>query len=172
MTTKPVPGSTAPHLEVETVSSDRWRLADQSPENLTMVVFYRGLHCPICKTYLRELEDKLENFQGVGINAIAVSGDTQERAEQAKTDWGLERLTVGYDFDIAAMRRWGLYISPAASAGEPPLFGEPALFLVRPDKTLYYAAVNNAPWGRPQLEDVLSGIEFALAKDYPIRGTE
>jgi hypothetical protein len=32
------------------------------PENFTLLAFYRGLHCPLCKKYLIELEDLLGDF--------------------------------------------------------------------------------------------------------------
>ena len=50
------PRQPVPALEVPTVDGDVWRLADQRPGNFTMVVFYRGYHCPICSKYLGELE--------------------------------------------------------------------------------------------------------------------
>ncbi len=37
-----IPRQPVPALEVETVGGGTWRLADQSPENFTLVVFYRG----------------------------------------------------------------------------------------------------------------------------------
>lgn len=43
-----MPRQPVPALEVPTVGGGTWRLADQHPESFTMVVFYRGLHCPIC----------------------------------------------------------------------------------------------------------------------------
>ena len=44
------PRQPVPALEVDTLDGP-WSLADQSSENFTMVVFYRGLHCPICSRY-------------------------------------------------------------------------------------------------------------------------
>jgi hypothetical protein len=69
------------------------------------------------------------------------------------------------------MHEWGLYISKAAFDYEPEIFAEPGLFLVKPDKTLYYVALNNAPFARPRFDDVLGGLEFILSKNYPTRGT-
>ena len=43
-----IPRQPVPALEVPTVGGTGWRLADQKPETFTLVVFYRGLHCPIC----------------------------------------------------------------------------------------------------------------------------
>ena len=41
------PRTKTPDLEFETVDGNTWRLADQKPKNFTMIVAYRGLHCPI-----------------------------------------------------------------------------------------------------------------------------
>ena len=61
-------------------------------------------------------------------------------------------------------------MSRAIKEKEPALFSEPGLFLVDPDGTVFYEAVTSAPWGRPRIEDVLNGIDFVLANDYPARG--
>jgi nitric oxide reductase subunit B len=53
---------------------------------------------------------------------------------------------------------------------EPALFSEPGVFLVRPDGTLYYGAVQTMPFARPSFQDLLGAIDFAIAKDYPARG--
>lgn len=171
MTHKLTPKQTAPQLSVATVNGETWTLAEQNPPNYTMIVFYRGLHCPICKSYLADLEDKLSQFKNLGVEAIAISGDNLEKAQQAKTEWGLDNLTVGYGQTLESMREWGLYISKAAFDYEPEIFAEPGLFLVKPDKTLYYVALNNAPFARPRFDDVLGGLEFILSKNYPTRGT-
>ena len=53
---------------------------------------------------------------------------------------------------------------------EPALFTEPGLFLVRPDGTLYWAAIQTMPFARPGFADVLKALDFVIAKDYPARG--
>jgi hypothetical protein len=68
-----------------------------------------------------------------------------------------------------------LYISTSrgqTSIGieEPALFAEPGVFIVRPDGTLYYGAVQTMPFARPQFQDLIGAIDFAVAKDYPARG--
>ena len=49
------PRQTVPALEVSTLQGS-WALTSQAPDNFTMVVFYRGLHCPLCSKYLAELD--------------------------------------------------------------------------------------------------------------------
>ena len=164
------PTRPAPPLTVETVSGGAWTLAERRPERFTMIVFYRGLHCPVCRAYLVDLERKIDDFAGRGVEVIAVSGDDAERARRTVEEWKLDRLTVGYGQSVASMREWGLFVSRAIKDTEPALFGEPGLYLIQPDGTVHYAALNSLPFGRPRLDDMLAAIDFVVAKDYPPRG--
>lgn len=171
--TKLLTGTPAPKLEVETLDGQLWKLSEQTPKNYTMVVFYRGWHCPICKRYLAELERQLSDLTKLGIEAITLSGDSKEQAQKSKDQWGLEQVTLGYGLRHESMRQWGLYVSKGAFGNEPPLFGEPALFLVRPDGVVVYAAINSAPFGRPSFSEIASSIDYMLKKNsYPIRGAD
>jgi hypothetical protein len=84
-------------------------------------------------------------------------------------------VRFAYGLSLKSARQWGLYISASrgkTSIGieEPALFSEPGVFLVKPDGTLYYGAVQTMPFARPQFQDLLGAIDFAVAKDYPARG--
>jgi peroxiredoxin len=160
----------APPLEIKLLDGGTWRLADAKPAAFTMIVVYRGLHCPICKTYLGQLEASLPDFEKRGVDVIAVSTDSRQRAAQTQAEWGLGNLTVGYELSIATARDWDLYISSAIRDGEPPQFAEPGLFLVKADGTLFYAAHASAPWGRPPLDQMLRGIDIATERKMPARG--
>ncbi|GAA3968433.1 peroxiredoxin-like family protein [Allohahella marinimesophila] len=164
------PRMQAIELNLDTVGGQSWSLADQTPDTFTLLVFYRGMHCPVCKTYLQTLEKNLGDFRNRGVNVIAVSMDDKERAEQSVKDWGLEALTVGYGLTEAAARGWDLYISEAVSDKEPDRFSEPALHLVRPDNTIYASSIQSMPFARPALDDLLKAIDFVVEKNYPARG--
>jgi peroxiredoxin len=169
------PRQPAPALEVATVGGGTWRLADRAPENFTMIVFYRGLHCPICSNYLHDLEHKLPAFAEHGVEAVVISGDDEARAAQAKEEWKLPSLTVGYGLTLDQARAWGLYVSAGigkTSIGieEPALFSEPGLFLVRPDGTLYFASIQTMPFARPAFGDILKAVGVVLQRNYPARG--
>ena len=78
------PRQPVPELSVPTVGGGTWTLSEQSPENFTMIVFYRGYHCPICSKYLGDLNKKLGRFADLGVEAIAISDDGLERAENRR----------------------------------------------------------------------------------------
>jgi peroxiredoxin len=165
-----VPRQPVPGLEVQTTAGGAWRLADQKPTNFTMIVFYRGLHCPICKVYLKELDGKLDEFAKRGVDVIAISTDSRERAEQTQREWGLARLKIGYGLAIGRAREWGLFISRAIKEPEPAEFAEPGIFLVKPDGTLYCSSINSMPFARPAFEQILGAVAFVTANNYPARG--
>jgi len=169
------PRRPVPSLEFDTLGGGRWSLAAQKPQNFTMVVFYRGLHCPVCRRYTTELNGMIGEFEKRGVSTVITSTDPKERAGQAKEQWGLPNLTVGYGVSIDKAREWGLYISTSrgmTSAGieEPPLFAEPGLFLVKPDGTLYWSNVSTMPFARPHFSEISAAIDFAVSKNYPARG--
>ena len=168
MTVKP--RQPAPSLAVKLLDGSTWRLRDAKPASFDMIVVYRGLHCPVCKTYLGELETKLPEFAKRGVDVIALSTDSRERAERAKADWGLANLRIGCELSIANAREWDLFISTAIRDGEPPEFSEPGLFLTKPDGTLFFASRGSAPWGRPPLDQMLRGIDVATERKMPARG--
>ena len=157
-------------LSLDTIGGKHWTLDEQQPDTFTMLVFYRGFHCPVCKTYLQTLEKKLGDFRDRGVNVIAISMDDKVRAEQSVKEWGLKELTVGYGLTEAAARGWDLYISEAISDKEPDRFSEPGLHLIRPDNTMYASAVQSMPFARPALDDLLKAIDFVVEKNYPARG--
>ncbi len=169
------PRQQVPEISLPTVGGENWSLSEQLPQNFTMIVIYRGLHCPICATYLKDLNSKIEKFSERGVNVFVASSDTQERAEKAKTDWGLDKLTIGYGLSLEKGRELGLYISTSkgkTSTGvvEPDLFIEPGLFLVRPNSELYFATVQTMPFARPSFTDILGALDFVIKNDYPGRG--
>jgi peroxiredoxin len=168
MTVKP--REPAPPLQVQLLDGSTWRLRDAKPATFEMIVVYRGLHCPICKTYLGELEAKLPEFSERGVDVIAVSTDSRDRAQRARTEWGLDKLRLGCELSIANARDWDLFISRAIREGEPPEFSEPGLFLIKPDGTLFFASRGSAPWGRPAFDQMLRGIDFAMERKIPARG--
>jgi peroxiredoxin len=170
-----MPRQPVPELAVPLVEGGTWRLGERRPERFTLIVFYRGLHCPICSRYLTDLDGRIEEFAKRGVDVIAISSDTAERARESAARWKLQNLRLGFDLSLDAAREWGLYISSSrgkTSVGveEPAQFSEPGLFLVRPDGTLYFATVQTMPFARPNFADILQALDFVIKNDYPARG--
>lgn len=170
-----MPRHPVPALNVPLVTGERFILGADPGEHFDLVVFYRGLHCPLCAKYLLELERLVPEFEKRGVKVIAVSSDNEERGRLMAEKVKAQFLRFAYGLSLRSARQWGLYVSASrgkTSIGidEPELFSEPGVFIVKPDGTLYYGAVQTMPFARPQFQDLLGAIDFAIANNYPARG--
>jgi peroxiredoxin len=170
-----LPRQKTPDLSLPTLDHGAFDLASEVSERGTVICFYRGLHCPICANYLTELQKRVADFSERGIKTIAISSDGEERTRAMADKIGADSLRFAYDLPLAKAREWGLYISTSrgkTSIGieEPALFSEPGLFMVTPDQTLYYGAVQTMPFVRPHFSELLGAVDFAIKNDYPARG--
>lgn len=170
-----LPRAPAPTLAVETLAHGPFDLHSEASERGTVILFYRGLHCPICAGQLKQAESQVDEFARRGYGFIAISGDGRDRAQAMAEKVEASRMRIGYGLDMTTARAWGLYVSSgrgATSAGveEPALFNEPGLFVVDRDGRTYYASVQSMPFARPSLRELVSALDFAIEKDYPARG--
>lgn len=146
---------------VAPVEQSGWRL----------VVVYRGKHCPLCTSYLGQMNSMQGAFSEAGLKVWALSADPIERA-RAQVDEQGWTLPVLAGLDEEQMRTLGLYISSPRSAAETDRnFAEPGIFVMNPDGAVQIVDVSNAPFARPDLKGLLAGIQFVMAKNYPVRGT-
>jgi peroxiredoxin len=164
------PSSPAPALELPLVGGGSFRLAEATPALFTMLVFNRGLHCPVCRAQLSELDRRFDELAETGIEVVSISGENEQRAQQMRDEWKIGKVPMAYGLSEAQMREWGLFVSRGINASEPAIFNEPALFLISPDGTVYYEAILSMPVGRPRLDDLLSAIDYWTTNHYPARG--
>ncbi|TDQ66642.1 AhpC/TSA family protein [Maritalea mobilis] len=162
-------------LTVATLDYDAFQLSAEQSERGTLICFYRGFHCPICATYLKELERLVPEFDKRGISVVAISSDEEDRARQMADKIDAKNLRIGYGLSLAEAKKWGLFISQSrgmTSIGveEPELFSEPGLFLISPDMSLYFSSIQTMPFVRPNFKELLGAIDFVVEKNYPARG--
>ena len=138
-----------------------------------MVVVYRGKHCPLCTRYLTQLEQIKESFYKTGVDVVAVSADGETKASAHVKKMGLS-FPVAYDLSIEQMQTLGLYIShPRSQLETDRPFAEPGIYVINDNGQVQITDVSNAPFARPELEHLASGIGFIrdANNNYPIRGT-
>ena len=61
-----------------------------------MVVFYRGLHCPVCSVFLKQVDNQLLDYKKANTEVIAVSMDSKNKALKAKSLWSIDNLSIAY----------------------------------------------------------------------------
>ncbi len=170
-----MPRQKTPDLALPTLDGAGFDLSSQQTERGTIVCFYRGLHCPICATYLKEFDKLAPKFAERGVDCVAVSSDGAERTQAMADKIENANLRFAHDLPLQTARDWGLYISTSrgkTSIGieEPALFSEPGLFMVTPEQTLYYGSVQTMPFVRPHFSELVGALDFAIANNYPARG--
>lgn len=161
-----------PALNATLADGTAWTLAGESPRNFTLLAFYRGLHCPICRTWLVELQRLARDFESRGTQLVALSAEPAERVARAQREWNLGGLRMAGGVPLEAARSIGLFISRGRGANaqgidEPSFFIEPALVLARPDGRLYAAWMQSTPFARVHPAEVLVAIDNFIARDLP-----
>lgn len=165
-------GSNFPKTEVAQLGGGKITLGvPRGDHDWQLVVVYRGLHCPLCKNYLAKLQELEADYNALGVDVVAVSGDPMAKA-QAFADEKELTIAMGYGLTVGQMKTLGLYISdPRSPAETDQPFAEPGLFVVNGDGAIQIVDVSNAPFARPDLQGIANGIKFIRGNDYPIRGT-
>ena len=167
--TRPIAGAAMPSLTVEKVGGGQVSIG--SANDWQAVFVYRGKHCPLCRRYLAELNDHVDEFSSTGVEVVAVSADTREKAEAEANEEGW-RFPVGYGLTMEQMRKLGVYVSEPRSAEETDRpFAEPGLFVVNPNNRMQIIDISNAPAARPALSILLLGLTFIMKNGLPARGT-
>ncbi|MEM8848730.1 MAG: peroxiredoxin-like family protein [Pseudomonadota bacterium] len=164
----------APALRFPLVTGETFDLADETPEHFTLVIFYRGVHCPLCRKQIEtDVAPNLGKLAEIGLGIVAVSMDEEARVRKQQDDgWAFGDLRVGYALPEETARAWGLYISTArAGSTEPDRFAEPGMSLIRPDGRVFAHWQQSVPFARPRIEDLIPGLEFVIGNGYPPRGT-
>ena len=166
---KPVVGTPVSVMDLPALAGGSIRIGAPK-DRWTLLVVYRGKHCPRCKRYLNKLNAMLAEWTAV-MNVVVVSADTQAKALADKAEFGWD-FDLCYGLTEPQMRALGLYVSdPLSEAETQARFAEPGTFAIRPDGTLMLADISNGPAARPDLDELLDGMKFNIEHDRPVRGT-
>ncbi|MBY5933513.1 redoxin domain-containing protein [Tateyamaria omphalii] len=167
---KPIPGAKFPSISVPKLGGGTLTLGvARDGFDWQMIVVYRGRHCPICTRYLREANEVVAPLAELGIEVVAVSADSEDRAQE-QIDEVKPDFDVGYGLTEDQMKSLGLYVSgPRHGMDVEGPFAEPGLFIVNERQQLWMADVSNVPFLRPQLNSVVGGLRFVrgFLKDQP-----
>ena len=145
----------------------------QDGRDWQMVVIYRGRHCPLCTRYLTQIEELKQEFYNLGVDIIAVSGDSEAQVQSHMSKMSIN-FPVAYGLSIEQMQELGLYISTPRSPQETDHpFAEPGLFVINDQGQVQLVDISNGPFARPELQTLVNGLKFVRNPDnnYPIRGT-
>lgn len=173
-TPKPTPGDAFPKLVLPRLGGGELALGTASSGYAwQLIIVYRGKHCPICTRYLREVEEVTPDLNAMGIEVVAISADSEERATAQIAEAGAT-FPVGYGLTVEQMKSLGLYISsPRHGIDAEGPFAEPAVFVVNESAELRMVDIANVPFIRPQLSSLVGGLRFmrGMTTPFPANGT-
>jgi peroxiredoxin len=132
------PREKTPELELSLINDTSWSLKKQEADKYTLILFYRGYHCPVCRKQLEEVKENLSRLMERGIHVIAISMDSEEKAKKSGKEWDIAELPIGFGLSKEQAKEWELYLSQGINDKEPELFSEPGMFLIKADQTLYF----------------------------------
>jgi peroxiredoxin len=169
-TPKPTPGSVLAPMSFPNVDGGKITVGG-TRDNWTLLVVYRGKHCPRCKKYLNILNGMKGDWEAAGFDIAVVSADPLEKAQADKAEFGWD-FDLGYGLSEDQMATLGVYVTePLSPAETDRRFAEPGTFVIRPDGSQIIVAISNGPAVRPELAELLDGMIFNKNNDRPPRGT-
>lgn len=166
------PANIMPTLTANDIDGKAFDLTERQTElPWKMIVIYRGKHCPLCTKQLNALASIKDDYTQAGIEIAAVSADSQEQLSGHLKDLEVN-FPLYSGLTLEQMTNLGVYISEPRNENETDHpFSEPAIFVLNEQNQIQILDKSNAPFSRPDLNALLSGIKFIRENDYPIRGT-
>ena len=168
------PTQTAPKLSLPLTgggNTDELAMGSGVDGRFSLVLFFRGLHCPVCRKQLSELDGRLDDLREAGVGrVVAVSMETEERSARLVEKWDLKNLSDRARPHRGAGPRVGpvrLHRHQGRRAGCVQRAGH---VRARSDGTVFWSNVSSMPFGRPPLDDIIAGLQFVQKSDYPARG--
>lgn len=165
------PGMHMPPVEFARTAGGDWTIDADKSGRFTALFVYRGQHCSFCREELEGLASLLDDFARLEIRVAAVSMDDEARASRSAAEWKIDGLTLCHGLDEEVAKGLGLFLSPKLKPAEPPMFSEPAMFLVKPDLEIQALLYSTAPWLRVDAKAFLRGVALTIQRNTPPRGT-
>lgn len=166
-------GAAFPSIEVKALDGSNVTLGKpRKGFDWQMVVVYRGRHCPMCTRYLNQLPEYTTQLNKIGVDLIAVSGDSKEQLENHLESLDIN-FPITYGLSLKQMNQLGVYISdPRFEQETDHPFAEPGLFVVNENQALHVVDLSNNPFVRPDIQTLANGLAWIRdpKNNYPVRG--
>lgn len=110
-------GSKLPDFELSDSDGDTFRSSDLvgSP---AVLMFYRGNWCPLCMAQIREISDRYQDLDALGVKLILVSSQSHEQTATLAATYDVPfRFLVDKDNEVA--RSLGISVTNGVPAGIP-----------------------------------------------------
>ena len=148
------PGRLGPPLQGRTDAGSPFRLAPGGAD-ATLLLFYRGAHCGLCRERLRALEAHRGAYEAADVRIVAATLDPPDEVARTASTLGLGFAIVSVD--TAAFTRWDVVDTTRAV----PL---PASFLLDSRGVIYFRHRGRNAADRASDVELLAAVEQARSK--------
>ncbi|WP_062232965.1 peroxiredoxin family protein [Fictibacillus sp. FJAT-27399] len=154
-------GDQAPDFTAVTAEGESFHFYDhlKTDDRFHLLVFFRGEWCPVCNEQLKDLEKHKETFRELNTHILAISTDESANLAKMKQSRTLS-FPVLSDKDQEVIKAYGVYYHDDTYYDDHGSHGEPAVFLVDPQKRILYLSFQTGPFGRPSAEDLRKTIKY------------
>ncbi|MGB0513768.1 MAG: peroxiredoxin [Wenzhouxiangellaceae bacterium] len=149
-------GDTAPDFELPDQDGNSFQLTqwfEANPGQWLLLVFYPGDDTPVCTRQLCEYRDGIDEFKGLGVEVVGISGDDAESHRRFRDKRGLP-FTLLSDADLSTADAYGCRGMMGMKRG---------VFLLDADRVCRYAHVEAVALFRRSREELIEAIEAARA---------
>lgn len=96
-------GQQAPDFTLNSSRGIAVNIQKELEKGPVVLIFYRGIWCPVCSRYLSNIQDSLRYILDAGASLLAVTGEVQEYTAKMSEDVGAE-FPILSDKDEAVMK--------------------------------------------------------------------
>lgn len=143
-------GQKAPDFELVDDRGETFSLREQGG-NWLLLVFYPGDDTPVCTRQLCEYRDGIEEFKGLGVEVVGISGDDAESHRKFKEKRSLPFRLLS-DPDLSVAEKYGCRGLMGMKRG---------VFLLDAGQVCRYAHVESVAVFRRSREELLEAIRAA-----------
>ncbi|HKL51617.1 MAG TPA: peroxiredoxin [Wenzhouxiangellaceae bacterium] len=143
-------GQKAPEFELADDQGESFRLRDHAGKWL-LLVFYPGDDTPVCTRQLCEYRDGIEEFEGLGVEVVGISGDDAESHRKFKQKRSLPFRLLS-DPDLSVAGKYGCRGMMGMKRG---------VFLLDTDQVCRYAHIESVALFRRSREELVEAIRAA-----------
>ena len=107
-------GTNAPFFSAIDSDSNTFVLNEALVNGPVVIIFYRGLWCPVCNKHLSQIQDSLKLITEKGAQVIAISAQKPEYLDKM-TDKTGAKYTLLYDTGFKIADAYGVSFKPTAT---------------------------------------------------------
>ena len=150
-----------PDFKVKLINGEEVQARKPTPHDWNVILFYRGSWRPFCQMQLKSFQNGLEKLEAEGIEVLAASVDSLEKAKETAQQTGAT-FPIAYDLSVEDFAK-----ATGAFYDEKPAHTAPYLqatgFVINPSGKVVLSVYSSGAIGRLGWQDVVGLVRYLKA---------